>query len=45
MNVTEIMKRKKAGYGYNDASTLDAVASTDIPILFVHGDKDDFVPI
>lgn len=45
MNVTEIMTRKKAGYGYNDASTLDAVASTDIPILFVHGDKDDFVPI
>lgn len=44
MNVTEIMTRKKAGYGYNDASTLDAVASTDIPILFVHGDKDDFVP-
>ena len=44
MNVTEVMTRKKAGYGYNDASTLDAVASTDIPILFVHGDKDDFVP-
>lgn len=44
MNVTEIMTRKKAGYGYNDASTLDTVASTDIPILFVHGDKDDFVP-
>lgn len=44
MNVTKIMTRKKAGYGYNDASTLDAVASTDIPILFVHGDKDDFVP-
>ncbi|MGN0502702.1 MAG: alpha/beta hydrolase [Ruminococcus sp.] len=44
MNLTEVMTRKKAGYGYNDASTLDAVASTDIPILFVHGDKDDFVP-
>lgn len=44
MNVTEMMTRRKAGYGYNDVSTLDAVAKTDIPILFIHGDKDDFVP-
>lgn len=44
MKVTEWMTRRKAGYGYNDASTLDAVASTNIPILFIHGDKDDFVP-
>ena len=45
MNITEIMAKRKAGYGYRDASTIDAVASTKIPILFIHGGKDDFVPV
>lgn len=44
MNITEILTKKYAGYGYNDANTLDAVKKTNIPILFIHGDKDDFVP-
>lgn len=45
MNITEYMTKKKAGYGYNDVSTLNEVAKTKIPILFIHGDKDDFVPV
>lgn len=45
MNITEWMTRKKAGYGYKDVSTLDCVSKTNIPILFIHGDKDDFVPL
>ena len=45
MNVTELMTKRKAGYGYNDVSTLEEVAKTKIPILFVHGEKDDFVPV
>ena len=35
---------KKAGYSFKEYSTLDAVQSTSIPIFFVHGKKDDFVP-
>ena len=44
MNMTEKMTKKYAGYGYNDVSTLRETAKTNVPILFIHGDKDDFVP-
>lgn len=45
MNITEVMTKKKAGYGYNDVSTLNEVAKTKVPILFIHGEIDDFVPV
>ncbi len=45
MNINDVMCRKKAGYGFKDYSTLTAVAETDIPILFIHGKNDDFVPV
>lgn len=44
MNITDRMTRKYAGYGYSDVNTIHEVAKTNIPILFIHGDKDDFVP-
>lgn len=45
MNITEFMTKKTAGYGYSDVNTLNEVAKTKIPILFVHGEVDDFVPV
>lgn len=33
-----------AHYKYNDASSLDAVKKSDIPLLVIHGKKDTFVP-
>ncbi len=45
MRITERMTKKKAGYGYNDVSTLNEVAKTKVPILFIHGEVDDFVPV
>ncbi|MFM1525103.1 MULTISPECIES: alpha/beta hydrolase [Helcococcus] len=33
-----------AGYKFSDASAIDAVKKSSKPILFIHGDKDDFVP-
>ena len=45
MNINDVLCRQKAGYGFSDYSTLDAVASTNIPILFIHGKEDDFVPL
>lgn len=45
MNMNDALCRSKAGYGFNDYSTLDAVRSTNIPILFIHGREDDFVPL
>jgi fermentation-respiration switch protein FrsA (DUF1100 family) len=45
MNMNNRICNKKAGYGFKDYSTLDAVVKTDIPILFIHGKEDDFVPV
>lgn len=45
MNINDTMCRAKAGYGFRDYSTLDAVQATGIPILFIHGREDDFVPL
>ena len=44
MNLTEAVNRKKAGFGYKDVSTLDILKNCSIPILFIHGGKDEFVP-
>lgn len=33
-----------AGFGLKDYSTTEALSVTDIPVLFVHGTGDDFVP-
>lgn len=45
MNINDMLCRKKAGYGFRDYSTLDAVKSTGIPMLFIHGRDDNFVPL
>lgn len=37
--------RKKAGYGFRTCVATEEVAKTTIPILFIHGDEDDFVPV
>ena len=43
--ITQIMAEHKANFGFKDASTLDAMAENTIPVIFVHGEDDDFVPI
>ena len=45
MDLNDAMCRKKAGYGFSDYSTLYAIKNTDIPILFIHGAEDNFVPV
>ncbi|MBQ8569269.1 MAG: alpha/beta hydrolase [Oscillospiraceae bacterium] len=44
MNINNMMSKKKAGYGFKDCSTADAVQTAKCPILFIHGKNDDFVP-
>lgn len=44
MQINEVICRKKAGYGFRDYSTLTAVQNTKLPILFIHGKNDNFVP-
>jgi hypothetical protein len=45
MNINDNICRRKAGYGFRDYSTLDAVRVTKVPIMFIHGKCDDFVPV
>ena len=44
MRVGTMMVQSRAGFAYADASPLDAIGKLSVPILFVHGDKDTFVP-
>ena len=34
-----------AGIGFRDCSTVDALRQSQLPVLFVHGEQDQFVPI
>ena len=36
--------KKLGGFDMKEYSTLDALKTNQIPILFIHGEKDDFVP-
>jgi hypothetical protein len=35
----------RGGYNIKDASALNAVKKTKLPILFIHGDQDAFIPV
>lgn len=46
VNMAERVSKKKAGFGFKDADTRKALARNNrIPVLFVHGGGDEFVPI
>lgn len=45
MQINDALCRKKAGYGFRDYSTLEAVQATKVPTLFIHGKEDTFVPV
>ena len=35
----------KAGFGLKEASTTEALKHNTLPVLFIHGAADDFVPV
>ncbi|MBY7142966.1 alpha/beta hydrolase [Virgibacillus sp. NKC19-3] len=41
---TSFVTNMRAGYTLTEASALDQVKETDIPILYIHGNADTFVP-
>ncbi len=45
MNFCNMLSKKKAGYRFRDYSTLTALKETDRPVLLIHGEKDNFVPV
>lgn len=44
MNISDRMAKKKAGYGLRECDALDEVKKSHVPTVFIHGDKDTFVP-
>ena len=44
MQGAEIVNKKLAGYGMDECNAKREVAKAKIPILFIHGSKDTFVP-
>ena len=44
LNMFELVANYRAKYDIKKASALEQVKKASIPILFIHGDSDDFVP-
>lgn len=44
MQCADIVGRIRAGYWFSDASAIDQIKKCTSPMLFIHGDEDDFVP-
>lgn len=44
LNIADHFAKKEAGFGFKEYSALTAMETNVTPMLFVNGDKDDFVP-
>lgn len=44
LQIADFICRHRAGFGFKDVSTLDVMAKIKVPVLFVHGGNDYFVP-
>ncbi|MDY6065496.1 MAG: alpha/beta hydrolase [Finegoldia sp.] len=45
MKLSNFVAKINSGYSYDQASAIDQVKKADKPIMFIHGAKDDFVPV
>lgn len=44
VDVTGLIAKRRAGYGFREASCVESLRHTTIPMMFIHGGADDFVP-
>lgn len=44
LDAASLVSRMRAGYGFREASAVEQLKKTALPILFIHGEDDDFVP-
>lgn len=45
LDSTNLMLQLRGGYDLKDASALEAIKKTDLPVLIIHGEDDDMVPV
>jgi len=43
VDVASLCAKMKYGYSYDEMRPIDALKDNEIPILFIHGQKDDFI--
>lgn len=44
LNVASVVTKVRAGYNFKEASATEQVKKCKVPMLFIHGDADTFVP-
>ena len=44
LNAASLISRLRAGYSFEEASSVDQLKKATVPMLFIHGDADTFVP-
>lgn len=44
LDSTSVLTKIRAGYSFREASALKEVEKTSVPILYIHGESDTFVP-
>lgn len=44
LDAASLVTRIRAGYGFKEASAAEQLEKTSLPILFIHGEEDTFVP-
>lgn len=45
LNAANLMLQLRGGYDLKDASALEGVKNSRIPILLIHGDRDEMIPV
>lgn len=43
--IVSYLTKLEGGYSFKEANIAEQIAKTKVPILFIHGDQDDYVPI
>ncbi|MBP1970113.1 fermentation-respiration switch protein FrsA (DUF1100 family) [Virgibacillus natechei] len=44
LDITSVMTNIRAGYTFEEASAIDQVKNTTLPVYIIHGEEDDLVP-
>ena len=44
LDAASLVTQLRAGYGFQEASAVEQLKKTSLPILFIHGEEDTFVP-
>ncbi|WP_342509647.1 hypothetical protein [Sporosarcina sp. FSL K6-2383] len=43
-DITSLLTKIRAGYSFREANALKVVEKAHVPILYIHGESDTFVP-